>query len=267
MRAALKSVICAAVVTLPTAAHLFAATDWSDFAGDVLILGEFHDNPTHHAVQADAARIIAPTAIVFEMLTPAEAQSLADVPREQSAMVAATEGFHWSNIADYADVLAASPVIIGAALPREDMRASFQAGAAEVFGAEAETYGLTDPLAEEEQSIRELMQFDAHCAAMPLEMMGGMVEAQRLRDATFAQAVIAAHDTYGGPVLLITGNGHARLDWGVPAYLNRVRPDLAVTSVGQGERQEPPEGVFSWTLNGAQSPDRGDPCDAFGGSN
>lgn len=263
MRSSIIPLILAAVATLSTAAFSIAATDWSDFADDVLIIGEFHDNPIHHAEQAKAARIIAPKAVVFEMLTAKEALTLAGVARDPGAMAKATEGFHWGNIADYAEILAASPVIIGAAVPREEMRSAFSDGAAQVFGTEARSYGLTEPLSEDEQAIRELGQFDAHCEAMPLEMMGGMVEAQRLRDAAFARAVLDAIDAHGTPVMLITGNGHARMDWGVPAYLARVRPDLKVTSIGQGERQEPPEGVFSWTLNGARSPDRGDPCAVF----
>ncbi|MEX0368703.1 MAG: ChaN family lipoprotein [Ruegeria sp.] len=263
MRMVIKSLALATTTAACLATAGLAATDWSDFSGDVLILGEFHDNPRHHAEQATAVSIIAPKAVVFEMLTADEARMLADTPRDPDSMTAVTNGFHWSNIADYAAVLAASLVILGAALPRADMRAAFNDGAAPVFGADANVYGLAAPLPENEQVIRELNQFDAHCEAMPLEMMGGMVEAQRLRDAAFARAVIDAVDTYGSPVILITGNGHARMDWGVPLYLSRVRPDLDVTSVGQGERQEPPEGVFSWTLNGAPSPDRGDPCAAF----
>ncbi|WP_082029515.1 ChaN family lipoprotein [Tateyamaria sp. ANG-S1] len=258
-----RTALLAAVATLSPAAVSFAATDWSDFDGDVLILGEFHDNPAHHVEQAKAIRIIAPTAVVFEMLTPEEADALADTPRNPDSITAAIDGFHWSNIADYADVLAASPVIVGAALPRDEMRGAFTDGAAAVFGADAERFGLMDALPEDEQAIREQAQFDAHCAAMPLDMMGGMVEAQRLRDAAFARTVIEALDTHGSPVVLITGNGHARMDWGVPVYLSRVRSDLDVTSIGQGERQEPPEGVYSWTLNGAASPDRGDPCAVF----
>lgn len=174
MRILITPVILAAVATLSTAAFLFAATDWSDFSGDVLIMGELHDNPQHHAEQARAVQIIQPKAVVFEMLTPEEAQSLADVPRDPDAMRGATESVQWSNIADYADILAASPVIVGAALSREQMRAAFGSGAAEVFGTGADIYGLTYPLPEEEQSIRELNQFNAHCEAMPLEMMGGM---------------------------------------------------------------------------------------------
>ncbi|MEL6451277.1 MAG: ChaN family lipoprotein [Pseudomonadota bacterium] len=264
MSAVLQTARFAAVALWLSAACAFGATDWSDFSGDVLLLGEFHDNPTHHAVQADAVRIIAPKAVVFEMLTPDEAQALTNVARSPAAMRGAVGDFHWSNIADYADILSASPVIVGAALSRDQMRAAFSNGAAPVFGPEAQLYGLTTPLPEDEQDIREALQFDAHCGAMPAEMMGGMVAAQRLRDASFARSVIAALDSYGSPVVLITGNGHARMDWGVPVYLSRARPDLAVTSVGQGEREEPPAGLYAWTLNSAPAPDRGDPCAAFG---
>jgi len=263
MKRHLICAVFAAVATWSPAAFLSAATDWSDFDGVVLVMGEFHDNPDHHAEQARAARAISPAAVVYEMLTPDEAAALAEVPRDRSAMIDAVVGFHWSNIADYADVLAASPVIVGAALSRDAVRTAFGAGAAATFGDGAEVYGLTDPLPDDELALRELGQFEAHCEAMPLEMMGGMVEAQRLRDAAFARTVIDTIDAHGTPVLLITGNGHARMDWGVPLYLDRVRPDLDVTSVGQGERQEPPEGIYSWTLNGAPSPDRGDPCAVF----
>jgi uncharacterized iron-regulated protein len=259
-----QSYLAAGVVLWATSFSLgLASVVWSEFDGDVLILGEYHDNPHHHARQQNAVTQISPKAVVFEMLTPDEAAQLQDTARTKEAMTAATDGFHWSNIADYAHILASSDVIIGAALPREDMRKAFTEGAAAVFGTNAADYGLTDPLPEAEQSAREQLQFAAHCEAMPLAMMGGMVEAQRLRDASFARAVLQAIDTYGAPVILITGNGHARTDWGVPAYLARVRPDLVVESVGQGEARVAPEGTFSWVHDHAFVPEREDPCKAF----
>ena len=173
-------------------------------------------------------------------------------------------------------MLSASPVIVGAALSRDDVRAAFGDGAASVFGGQSALYGLTEslPAAEQglrqteslpaaEQAAREALQFDAHCGAMPLEMTGGMVEAQRLRDAAFARTVLGAIDTYGTPVVLITGNGHARTDWGVPAYLTRARPDLDVVAIGQGEDGVPPQGTFDAEIIDAPSPDRPDPCAAF----
>ena len=42
-------------------------------AQDVVILGEIHDNPAHHEVQAERVADIQPRALVFEMLTPEQA--------------------------------------------------------------------------------------------------------------------------------------------------------------------------------------------------
>jgi hypothetical protein len=230
---------------------------------DVVILGEVHDNQAHHAVQARLVEELEAAAVVFEMLTPEEAQALSDVSRDAAAMIAAVGGFHWANIADYAEILAASPVIIGAAPDRDSVRAAFSDGAAVTFGPDAEIYGLDQALDDAEQERREALQYDAHCEAMPAEMMGGMVEAQRLRDAAFARAVIAAFDRYGAPIVLITGNGHARTDWGVPVYLARARPELSVLALGQGEAGAAPGGDFDVVLTDAPPAERPDPCDAF----
>lgn len=259
----MKPVILLTLAALVIAAAASASIAWHEVTGDVVILGEYHDNPLHHQRQRDAVIEINPKAVVFEMLTGEEAIALAKVPRSQEAMEAATEGFHWSNIRDYAGVLSKSENIIGAALPREQMRTAFEQGAAAVFGPKADTYGLTQALPEAEQTARQEAQFNAHCQAMPLEMMTGMVAAQRLRDAHFARTVIAALDTYGSPIILITGNGHARNDWGVPIYLKRVRPDLTVFSYGQGENDISPPGTYDALIPDAPAPDRADPCAAF----
>ncbi|WP_168797818.1 ChaN family lipoprotein [Aliishimia ponticola] len=228
------------------------------------MIGEFHDNPHHHDVQAEALRQMSPKAVVYEMLTPQEAQHLGGVARTPQAMRVAVDGqVQWSNIEDYAEVLAESPVMMGAALPRDTVRAAFHAGAAQVFGEDAAAFGLDGPLLQSELDRRKQLQFEAHCQAMPLEMMGGMVEAQRLRDAAFARTVLEAVDNYGTPVVLITGNGHARSDWGVPAALAMARPGLTVLSVAQGEEGRPPQGEFDTILTSPPAVRSGDPCAAF----
>ena len=40
---------------------------------DVIILGEIHDNPAHHQNQAQLIERLSPSAVVFEMLSPAQA--------------------------------------------------------------------------------------------------------------------------------------------------------------------------------------------------
>jgi uncharacterized iron-regulated protein len=121
---------------------------------------------------------------------------------------------------------------------------------------------LSDPLPQEQQHAREELQQTAHCNAMPPEMLPAMVDLQRLRDAVLARETLRALDETGGPVVLITGNGHARRDWGVPAYIAVLRPDLEVLSIGQQEDGAGTPGGFDALLS-APAVDRPDPCEAF----
>ena len=82
-----------------------------------------------------------------------------------------------------------------------------------------------------------------------------------MRDAHFARVALAAYDETGGPVVLITGNGHARTDRAVPAYIVRVRPDLTVHALGLLE--EPVDDAPFDTVIVTAPADRDDPCAAF----
>jgi uncharacterized iron-regulated protein len=63
-------------------------------------------------------------------------------------------------------------------------------------------------------------------------------------------------------VALITGNGHARADWGAPRDLAQVAPDLRVLSIGQFESM--PEGEVPYDLWLVTDPaERKDPCNGF----
>ena len=193
----------------------------------VIFLGEVHDNPQAHARQAELVAALQPKALVFEMLTVAAAEKAAPEVRTDAEALAKAldwEQLGWPDFAMYYPIFAAAPeaAIYGAAVPRDEARAAMKDGVAESFGDGVEAYGLTTPLPEEEQAARVQLQFEAHCEAMPKEMLPMMVDLQRLRDATLARAVVQALDAVGGPVVVITGNGHARLDWGAPVYLKRV---------------------------------------------
>jgi uncharacterized iron-regulated protein len=106
------------------------------------------------------------------------------------------------------------------------------------------------------------MQAEAHCNALPATLLPGMVEAQRLRDAGFAATVLEALETSGGPVVLITGNGHARTDWAVPAMIALAASEVVVISAGQFESEPGPDVPFDlWHVT--EPALREDPCAAF----
>lgn len=235
--------------------------------GDIFVLGEVHDNPAHHAAQAEAVSDIAPRAVVFEMLTPEQAARVTDtLLADPEALGAALEWEEsgWPDFAMYYAIFVAArgAEIIGGAVPRDRTMKVLENGLAASFGDAADLFGLADPLPEEELATRLNLQMEAHCGKLPVEMLPGMVDIQRLRDAVLARAAITAEAETGGPVAVIAGNGHVREDWGVPAYIARVAPELRVVTLGQGEDGGSPEGGFGVTLD-APGVDRGDPCAVF----
>ena len=233
---------------------------------DIYVLGEVHDNPAHHAEQARLIAQIAPTTLVFEMLSPLQALAAAGVARDDPAELARVLDWTesgWPDFAMYAPIFAAAPdaIIVGAAVPKEDLNAAIEFGAAQVFGAQARHWGLGD-LDAEALEPRVAEQRDVHCGALPDDMLPGMVEAQRLRDAVFARDTVGAFDAAGGPVVLITGSGHARTDRGVPAAIRDARPELTVWALGQVEQGAAPPFPYD-AVNVTPAADRDDPCAAF----
>ncbi|MEE9453622.1 MAG: ChaN family lipoprotein [Paracoccaceae bacterium] len=235
------------------------------FAG-VIVLGEIHDNPQHHVLQAEITNHMQPSALVFEMFSTSQAEIINTSRWEGIDISALAETFEWHKsgwpaFENYARIIRASPesVIFGAATPIDDVRDAMFEGAATVFGVDAPFFGLDKPLPVEQQAAREAMQMQAHCNALPKGQLAGMVEAQRLRDAVLADTVVRALDEVGGPVIVITGNGHARDDWGLTAALDTLVPDLVVMSLGQFEAL--PEGAQPYTHISVSDPvDRDDPC-------
>ncbi|GGD44922.1 ChaN family lipoprotein [Sinisalibacter lacisalsi] len=251
-----------ALVALPA-----TASPLGEVSADIVVLGEVHDNPAHHAVQAEAVAALAPRAIVFEMLTEAQAARVRDDMLDDPAGLA--EALEWSasgwpDFEMYYPIFAAArgAAVRGAAVPRDETRNAMRIGIPRAFGAEAEAYGLTGDLQAEELADRLNLQMAAHCDALPLELLPGMVDLQRLRDAVLARAALDALAETGGPVVVITGNGHARKDWGVPAYIARTAPEVSLFSLGQSEDGAPPQGGFDLVLD-APGVDRPDPCLAF----
>lgn len=238
-------------------------------SADVVILGEIHDNPRHHLVQTKALEAISPSAVVWEMVTEEGAQRLAQTaasnPEELSRILQWAES-GWPPLSMYYPLFEATDApVYGAMVPRKAARTTMERGAATTFGADAARYGLTVPLPPEDQAAREADQLAAHCDALPAEMLPQMVAIQRLRDAVLARAILRAADETGGPVAVITGNGHARKDRGIPTFLSRISPGLKVYVLGQSE-----DGVIDGTFDAViDSPaaEREDPCKAFGVQN
>jgi len=261
--------------SLIAALALFATPLWADGVpqvpqaakdAQIVWLGEVHDNPAHHAQQARWVAALTPRALVFEMLTPDQAAAAAVVPRDDAVALAAATGWAdsgWPDFAMYAPIFAAAPAaqLFGAAVPRAAARAAMTDGVARSFGARAAEFGLDRGLPAAAQAAAEAEQMVAHCDALPRDMLPGFVDIQRLRDATLARAAADALAATGGPVVVITGNGHARRDGGAPAYLMTARPAVLTFALGQSEAGAI-VGQFDAVIDAAPA-ERPDPCAAF----
>jgi len=236
------ALLAASVIAAPQATA--ATLDDTDFArlsaAQIVVLGESHDNPAHHAFQAEMVDRLAPKAVIYEMLTADQAALVEPRLIDDMALLEEKLGWNasgWPDFAMYYPIFKASQTarVYGAAVPRDAARQAMQDGLSIAFGEDAGIFGLLDDLAEDQQTAREALQMTAHCDALP---------------------------ETGGPVVVITGNGHARTDWGMPATLARARFGAKVVSVGQGEDNQAPTGDFDVLVMSPQV-QRDDPCLAF----
>ena len=257
-----------------TEAELVAALEQAQ----IVVLGEVHDNPVHHARQARLVRQLRPRGLAFEMVPEASEEGIQVFlaqggERGEIGPAIGWDRMGWPDWALYAPIFEAAPgaYIAGGGAARSEIRAAIERGAATAYGAGASAVGLDRPL---DPAIRVEIEDEmiaAHCDKLPRQAAGGMVEAQRLRDARFANAAWRALvQGGGGRAVLITGNGHARTDRGAPAYLRLVAPQVAVLSVGMIELQpgaDPAAAArgrpfdYVWFSTPAK---RTDPCAGFG---
>lgn len=239
-------------------------------AADIVILGERHDNPAHHRWQAKIVGALAPKGLAFEMI-PRSREAIANEARARGAdLGAALDWAHsgWPDWALYAPIFAAAPEarIAGGGVERAALTAAVKDGAARAFGAGAARYRLEERLPESVIDDMLAEQKAAHCDALPEAMLPGMVEAQQLRDAAFADAALRLVEAGHAPAALIAGNGHARADRGAPLYLRRAAPALRVSSVGMievGRDEAAGDGALFDIAIYTEPFDRGDPCADF----
>ncbi|MGJ3263483.1 MAG: ChaN family lipoprotein [Salinarimonas sp.] len=207
-------------------------------AADIVLLGERHDNPDHHALQAWAVSVAAADApaggLVLEMVRRDEAAPLADATAgtDAAALGAALrwEANGWPDFAMYAPILEAA-LDAGWSLhagdaARTQMAALAQGDAAALPYDERARLALDRPLPEEGRARLEQAIVEGHCGLLPDEAVPGFVVAQRLRDASLADALLAAP----APAVLIAGAGHVG-DEATPFYLAERAPERDVLAI------------------------------------
>lgn len=209
-----------------------------------VFLGEKHDNPDHHRLQAwvleDLVRRGNQPTIVWEMITEDKQDKvdayLTDNPKDATGFGAAvswgTSGWpSWSEYQPIADVALANRLPIVAGNPsRATVRAIGRNGLAVLPDARRTRLGLNTPLPDGAKDTMLNIVAEAHCGLMPREALSPMVAVQRARDAILADNLIRSRKG-DGAVVLIAGGGHARLDIGAPSILAKLDPKARMASM------------------------------------
>lgn len=252
-----------------------------------VLLGEQHDNPDHHRLQARVIRALTQAgrrpALAFEMLSSDDAEIVARY-RSEGGVDAAELGPElewdargWPDWSMYAPIaqaaLDADLPIRGADFTRERKRTLRREGQEALDPSEVARLALEPPLdAELDAALRDRIRL-AHCGTALESSLDAMVLVQRARDGRMADALLSAPGSDGA--VLIAGAGHARSDWAVPLYLRRRAPQAPLISIAwievDDERLDPVD--YEDRVDGARFPfdalwftprsDEEDPCEKF----
>lgn len=223
------------------AASLLVAVGRSDF----VLIGEKHDNPDHHRLQAwlvermiEGGRRVA---VAFEMFTvdqgPAIAAHLRDDPKDAKGLGAAVDWpkSGWPDWDLYRPIaqaaLDAGLPVAAADLARATVRAIGLQGERALPPEARERLGDLRPADAVKTAMADEMR-KSHCNMLSDAVAEKMVVVQRARDAHMAASVIEAAGRNLDGAVLISGAGHARTDHGVPEFLRRMAPGRKVVSIG-----------------------------------
>jgi len=220
-----------------------AALDAAASGAHFLLLGETHDNPDHHRLQARLVRAATASgrkpALAFEMLDTGQQREVDEAlarPGASADALAAAVGWAksgWPDFAMYRPVftagLDAGLPVFAANLPRKVVRGLVESGRSALPPALDQSLAREEPLAPAVVETLRKEMAESHCGKLPEELFDPLVLAQRARDAEMARRMIEADR--GDGAILVAGAGHVRTDRGVPALLARDAPGRRVVSV------------------------------------
>ncbi len=221
-----------------------------------VLLGEKHDNPDHHVLQARLVDAMLADgrspAVAFEMLALATQPRLDEATNADAEAIVHEAWAHsgWPDFEMYAPVVRAAVAtkrpLVATGIAPTTMRAIVREGTMPPEVAEPV------PLDEEQKSSLREELVATHCGHLPASMVDGMIRAQRARDATMAHAMTQALRRGNGATdaVLVAGTGHVRRDRGVPRDLaahDATRPLTSIAFVEvEHDRREPAAYAERW---------------------
>jgi uncharacterized iron-regulated protein len=252
-----------------------------------VLLGEKHDNPDHHRLQAQLLRGLIAVgrrpAVGFEMFDVDDDAAIADhlavAPNDAAGLGRAVnwDNRGWPDWAMYQPIaeaaLDAKLRIVATNLPLATARKMRRDGPAALEPRMGREEGIDQPLPEAMFADIEADIRNSHCGYGSEKSVKAMVGIQRARDAQMAQSLIAASVPDGA--VLVAGAGHVRNDYGIPVYLGAKAADkrtLSIAFVEVDMRKTEPQ-IYAAEYRNARLPfdyvwftprvDDEDPCEKF----
>jgi uncharacterized iron-regulated protein len=252
-------------------------------AARFVLLGERHDNPDHHRLQARVVEQLVVAGrrpgLVFEMLEVSQQAAVDEYlkrPDASAGGLGAALGWErtsWPPFREYLPIFEAAFVaklpIFAGNVAQADAKALVKQGTAALAPERVKELRLAEAFpALLEASLADELRA-SHCGQLPEKYLGPMALAQHARDAQMAKVLTTAGAKDGA--VLIAGGGHARLDRGVPYYLALDTPSVIVASllfreVRHGDTEPKAymaeEGPFDYVWFTPRGSDE-DPCAGF----
>lgn len=229
---------------------------------DHVLLGERHDNPLHHERRGRLIAELGAGAVVVAEHLPRGARVGPGGRVLERLQAAGFESKPWQwplHRALFAPILAAGLPLLGGNADRQLVRTIARDGPS-AWPDELRRVLDDAPLDAAAQAALDRQLQEGHCGQLPAARVPAMRSAQRSRDASMALALCASG---GRPAVLVAGNGHVALDYGVGQLLRRLQPGAKVLSVGFGEPETAGAAApytYLWVTAGV---DRDDPCAGF----
>ena len=249
-----------------------------------VLLGEVHDNPVHHQLQADVLQ-----AVIAAGLRPALAMEQLDREHQSAVDAAAAaagatadsvadagvvdrKGWAWNFYAPLMKLaLDARLPVVAMNLSRDGARNVARQGFTSLGASAPADLALDRTWNPVRQKVMEREIDDGHCGQLPPSALPRMIDMQRARDATMADALVTRAPQ---GAVVIAGAGHVRTDIGIPVYLAARMPGKRVIAIGfveiDAERRNvgdyaptptaPPPYDYAWFTPAAE---REDPCAGF----
>lgn len=255
-----------------------------------ILLGEIHDNPDHHWLQAKIIAALTSEdhkpAIVMEMIRVDQMRRFNSYMAENNpkaqflgnALQWEQNGWPtWSMYQPIGEQIVGNGLEVYPGHPsRMTINHLIKSDLAILPEEAREVFRLTTPLPKPlKDDLAEEIRV-AHCNRLPENVIPPMTEVQRFRDAWMADVMIqASEDDQGNArkAILIAGSGHTRDDRGAPWYLReREGPGKSrtVQFIEAGKDAAAIKDIAQLTPDGTLSadyfwvtpaPTRGDPCD------